>query len=521
MISATKSGFLSGIHPVMALGSAVLVAAFVLFTLISPVTADAVYSAARDFIAAELSWYYISLMNVFLLLAIGLVFSKYGKIRLGKDSETPEFSNFAWFSMLFGAGIGIGILFWSIAEPIYYLQANPFITESQAIGPQAAQVAMRITIFHWGLHGWALYAMLGMCFAYFSFRKDLPLSIRSALYPIFGERIYGPIGHLADLLAVLGTVFGIATSLGMGAQQMNAGIHYLLGVNISLSTQILLIVIITVVATISVLTGVNRGIRILSELNMRLTLVILALFLVFGPTLYLLSSVVSNTADYLLNAPALGVWLAPEHHSQWQSDWTIFYWGWWLAWSPFTGIFIARISRGRTIREFLIGVIGAPAVLTILWITLFGNTAMFIELFGDGGVTAAVNADRTTALFKTIELLDLGALLTGLMASICTVMLVTYFVTSADSATLVICTLVAMGNSNPGARLRIFWGVAIGAVASVLLFAGGLNALQTASIAAALPFSFVLIMAIYGLCKSLYAEGQSPPAKPIATKAGD
>jgi choline/glycine/proline betaine transport protein len=505
----------------MALGSAVLVAAFVLFTLISPVTADAVYSAARDFIAAELSWYYISLMNVFLLLAIGLVFSKYGKIRLGKDTEKPEFSYFAWFSMLFGAGIGIGILFWSIAEPIYYLQANPFIAESQAMGPEAAQVAMRITIFHWGLHGWALYAVLGMCFAYFSFRKGLPLSIRSALYPIFGERIYGPIGHLADLLAVLGTVFGIATSLGMGAQQLNAGIHYLLGININISTQILLILVITVVATLSVLTGVNRGIRILSELNMRLTLVILVLFLVFGPTLYLLSSVVSNTADYLLNAPALGVWLAPQQHTQWQSDWTIFYWGWWLAWSPFTGIFIARISRGRTIREFLIGVIGAPALLTILWITLFGNTAMFIELFGDGDVTAAVNADRTTALFKTIELLDLGALLTGLMATICTVMLVTYFVTSADSATLVICTLVAMGDTNPGARLRIFWGVAIGAVAAVLLFAGGLNALQTASIAAALPFSVVLIMATYGLCKSLYAEGQSLPVKPIATKAGD
>ena len=266
----------------MALGSAVLVAAFVLFTLISPVTADAVYSAARDFIAAELSWYYISLMNVFLLLAIGLVFSKYGKIRLGKDTEKPEFSYFAWFSMLFGAGIGIGILFWSIAEPIYYLQSNPFIAESQAMGPEAAQVAMRITIFHWGLHGWALYAVLGMCFAYFSFRKGLPLSIRSALYPIFGERIYGPIGHLADLLAVLGTVFGIATSLGMGAQQLNAGIHYLLGINISISTQILLILVITVVATLSVLTGVNRGIRILSELNMRLTLVILVLFWCLG-----------------------------------------------------------------------------------------------------------------------------------------------------------------------------------------------------------------------------------------------
>ncbi|MDB2547870.1 BCCT family transporter, partial [Porticoccaceae bacterium] len=200
----------------MAVGSAVLVAAFVLFTLISPVAAEALYSSARDFIAAELSWYYISLMNLFLLLAIGLVCSKYGKIRLGKDSDRPEFSYFAWFSMLFGAGIGIGILFWSIAEPIYYLQANPFITEAEAMGPEAAQVAMRITIFHWGLHGWALYAVVGICFAYFSYRKGLPLSIRSALYPIFGERIYGPIGHLADLLAVLGTVFGIATSLGMG-----------------------------------------------------------------------------------------------------------------------------------------------------------------------------------------------------------------------------------------------------------------------------------------------------------------
>ncbi|MDA8786495.1 BCCT family transporter [Porticoccaceae bacterium] len=521
MIAAEKSGFLSGTHPVMAVGSAILVAGFVLFTLISPTTASALYSSARDFIAAELSWYYISLMNLFLLLAIGLLFSKYGKIRLGQDSETPEFSYFAWFSMLFGAGIGIGILFWSIAEPMYYLQANPFITESQAMSPKAAQVAMRITIFHWGLHGWALYGVLGMCFAYFAYRKGLPLSIRSALYPIFGERIYGPIGHIADLLAVLGTVFGIATSLGMGAQQMNAGIHYLLGINISVATQILLIVVITVVATISVLTGVNRGIRILSELNMRLTVVILALFFIFGPTLYLLSSFASNTVDYLINAPALGVWLAPQQHLQWQSDWTIFYWGWWLAWSPFTGLFIARISRGRTIREFLVGVLGAPTLLTILWITLFGNTAMFIELFGDGGVTAAVNADRTIALFKTIELLDLGMLLTGLMASICTFMLVTYFVTSADSATLVICTLVAMGNNNPGARLRIFWGVAIGSVAAVLLFAGGLNALQTASIAAALPFSFVLIMATYGLCKSLYAEGKTLQAETIIAKTGD
>jgi len=368
---------------------------------------------------------------------------------------------------------------------------------------------MRITIFHWGLHGWALYAILGMCFAYFSYRKGLPLSIRSALYPVLGDRIYGPIGYIADLLAVLGTVFGIATSLGMGAQQMNAGINYLIGIDISINTQIVLIGAISIVATVSVLTGINRGIRILSELNMRLTMLILALFFIFGPTAYLLSSLGSNTLDYIANAPALGAWLAPAQHSQWQSDWTIFYWGWWIAWSPFTGIFIARISRGRTIREFLLGVLGAPTVLTILWITIFGNTAMHIELFGDGGVAAAVNADHTTALFKTIELMDLGLWLTGAMATICTVMLATYFVTSADSATLVICTLVAMGDNNPSARLRIFWGIAIAAVAAVLLFAGGLQALQTASIAAALPFSVVLLLATYGLGKSLYQEGQT------------
>lgn len=507
----------SGSHPIMALGSALTVVVFVLFTVISPDYAGSVFNRARDFISSQLDWYYIAIMNFYLIFAVLLVFSKYGKIRLGADSDKPEFSYFAWFSMLFGAGIGIGILFWSIAEPITHFQNNPFIDANQSMSAEAAQIAMRISIFHWGLHGWALYAVLGMTFAYFSYRKGLPLSIRSALYPVFGERIHGPIGFIADLLAVLGTVFGIATSLGLGAQQMNAGISYLLGIEISIATQILLISVISVVATLSVLSGINRGIRILSELNMKLTLLILALFFVFGPTLYLLSSIATNSLDYLVNSPALGVWIDPDRDSQWQSWWTIFYWGWWIAWSPFTAMFIARISRGRTIGEFVLGVLLAPTVLTILWITIFGNTALHIEMFGDGGVTAAVNADRTTALFKTIELLDLGMLMTGLMATICTVMLLTYFVTSADSATLIICTLISMGSDEPTAKLRIFWGVAIGAVAAVLLYSGGLEALQTASIIAALPFSVVLMLSTYGLCKSLYAEGQQPLPQPTKT----
>lgn len=497
------SGLFAGASPIMSIGSALLVMAFVLFTVIQPEYAATVYGAAKDFIATNLAWYYIGLMSFFLFLAVWLSFSRYGKIRLGQDHERPEFSNFSWFSMLFGAGIGIGILFWSIAEPIYHFQGTPLIGEAQKMTAEAAQVAMRISIFHWGLHGWALFAVFGLILAYFSYRKGLPLSIRSSLYPILGERIYGPLGHAADLLAVFGTVFGIATSLGLGAQQMNAGLNYLLGFEVSVANQILLIAVISVIATASVLSGVHRGIRMLSELNMHLTVLILALFVIFGPTAYLLGAFFTNMGDYLTHAVQLGLWIDPDPQGQWQGWWTIFYWGWWIAWAPFCGIFIARISKGRTLREFILGVLIAPTALAAFWITIFGNSAIFIELFGGGGVTAAVNEDVTMALFKTIELLSLGQWLTILMSGICTLMLVTYFVTSADSATLVICTLICMGDKHPAARYRVFWGLAIGAVAAVLLLAGGLKALQTASIVAALPFTFVTLLATYGFLKAL------------------
>ena len=421
--------------------------------------------------------------------------------------------------MLFGAGIGIGILFWSIAEPIYHFQSNPLIGETQQQTVEAAQVAMRISIFHWGLHGWGLFAVIGLVLAYFSYRKGLPLSIRSSLYPLFGDRIYGPIGHAADLLAVFGTVFGIATSLGLGAQQMNAGLSYMLGLEVSTSNQIILIAVLSIIATASVLTGLDRGIRILSELNMHLTILILGLFIVFGPTAYVLGAFVTNIGDYLFHAVELGLWVDPDPKSQWQGWWTIFYWGWWIAWAPFCGVFIARISKGRTIREFILGVLVAPTVLAAFWITIFGNTAMFVELFGSGGVVEAVNADTTMALFKTIELMGAGEIMTLVMSGICTVMLITYFVTSADSATLVICTLISMGEEHPPARYRIFWGVAIGAVAAVLLYAGGLKALQTASIVAALPFSIIVVMATYGLYKSLREE--VVPGKETQTKVAE
>ncbi|WP_305421922.1 BCCT family transporter [Photobacterium leiognathi] len=522
-----KSALFAGANPVMIIGSAFLVVIFVLFTVLAPELANKWYSAAKDYIASDWAWFYVAIMSGFLFFSFWLIISRYGNIKLGKDNESPEFSLFAWFSMLFGAGIGIGILFWSIAEPIYHFQSNPFIEEGKAQTVEAAQVAMRVSIFHWGLHGWGLFAVIGLALAYFSYRKGLPLSIRSSLYPIFGDRIYGPIGHAADLLAVFGTVFGIATSLGLGAQQMNAGLNHLLGVDISTTNQIILIVVISILATLSVLSGVNKGIRILSEWNMRLTILILGLFVIFGPTAYVLGAIVTNTGDYFVNAIELGMWVNPDPENQWQGWWTVFYWGWWIAWAPFCGVFIARISKGRTIREFILGVLIAPTMLAIIWISIFGNTAMYLELYGSGGVVEAVNNDLTMALFKTIELMNENIFVTKSMTIICTFMLVTYFITSADSATLVVCTLISMGDEHPPSRYRVFWGAAVGAVAAVLLFAGGLKALQTASIVAALPFSFVVILAAIGLYKSLRLEPlpagsqhkvQSKPFNPEATK---
>ncbi len=505
-IQLPESGLFANASPFMVIASAILVLLFVLFTVIDPEYAGAIYKAAKAYIASDLAWYYVGLISAYLFFAIWLSVSRYGSIRLGKDEDRPEFSNFSWFSMLFGAGIGIGILFWSIAEPIYHFQSNPFITESQAMTAESAQIAMRISIFHWGLHGWALFSIVGLILGYFSYRKGLPLSIRSSLYPIFGNRIYGWIGHVADLLAVFGTVFGIATSLGLGAQQMNAGLNYLLGIDVSVANQIILIAVISVIATISVLTGVNKGIRILSELNMQLTALIIGFFVIFGPTAYVLGSFFTNLGDYLFHSVELGLWVNPNPEDTWQGAWTIFYWGWWISWAPFVGIFLARISKGRTIREFIAGVVIAPTLLTTFWITIFGNTAIFIELFGSGGITEAVNKDITMALFTTIELMGMAQWLVIIVATICTIMLITYFVTSADSATLVICTLISVGNEHPLPRYRIFWGAAVGVIAAVLLYAGGLSALQTATIISALPFSVIALMATYGLYKSLRAE---------------
>jgi choline/glycine/proline betaine transport protein len=514
------SGPMKGLHAGMGLAAKGMVLSFVIFTVLNVEFANGIYSAIRGWIEATLSWYYILAAIIMLFVCFYLMCSKYGAIRLGDDDSRPEFSNFSWFSMLFSAGVGIGILFFGVAEPIFYFDDsgafgypnNPHadFDGATAMGMERAVHAMRVTYFHWGFHGWAIYVMIGLCLAYFGFRKKLPLTLRSSLHPIIGDKIYGPIGHGVDLLAVFGTVFGVATSLGLGVTQMAVGLNVLFGVDPGITTQLILIAVISVIATFSAVSGVGNGIRIISEWNIWLSVLLLSFFLFFGPFKWLMGFFVTSVGDYIWNVIPMGFWTAAtDENIAWQGGWTIFYWGWWISWAPFVGMFIARISRGRTIREFMVGVLFVPTAIAFFWLCMFGGNAMYLEMNASGGVGTAgivelVRAwNLPAALYGTIErMTDIGALQWAVSA-LATLLLATWFITSSDSGTLVITTMLSMGDDNPPQRFRIIWGMGEGFVAAVLLLAGGLAALQTASIAAALPISVIMLMMTYGILKSL------------------
>jgi len=523
-----QGGIWDGLHPGMGIAAKGMVLAFVVFTALNVDFANGIYSAIRSWIESALNWYYISAVTIMLFVCFYLMFSRFGAIKLGDDDSKPEFSNFSWFAMLFSAGVGIGLLFFGIAEPMFYFDNtqpwgypnNPFadhlgITE---MTEQRAVAAMRVTYFHWGFHGWAVYVMIGLCLAYFGYRKKLPLTLRSALYPVIGERIYGPIGHAVDLLAVFGTVFGVATSLGLGVSQMATGLNHLFGIDPGITTQVILIAIISVVATFSAVSGVGNGIRIISEWNIYLSVVLLAFFLFGGPFQWLMGFFVTTIGDYLWNVIPMGFQtFNAKGDAAWQGGWTIFYWGWWISWAPFVGMFIARISRGRTIREFMVGVMFVPTTIAFFWLCIFGGTAMFMELNAEGGVGTAGVAqlirdwNLPAALYGTIDrVTDIGAL-NWAMAALATFLLATWFITSSDSGTLVITTMLSMGDDDPPQRFRIVWGIGEGFVAAVLLMAGGLKALQTASIAAALPVSVIMLLMAYGIVKSLHEDPSAVP----------
>jgi len=503
-----EQGWLKGLNPTVALTAKAMVVVFVLFGVLMTDSASELFVALKDGIIASVSWFYIGAVTACLILVIWLMVSRFGAIKLGRPDEKPEFSYVSWFAMLFAAGMGIGLIFWSVAEPVSHFITNPFVQSGET--PKAAQAAMRITFLHWGLHPWAIYALVGLIFAYFSFRKGLPLSPRSALHPIIGERIYGPIGHTVDILSVFATTFGVATSLGFGAVQINTGLEHLFGLSISTGHQVLIIGVITLFAVTSVVSGLERGIRLLSEANLWLSVILLGFVLSVGPTVYMIDTLLQSTGDYLQNLIAMSFWTDANQNRGWQASWTTFYWGWWLSWAPFVGLFVARISRGRTIREFAFGVLLVPTLLTFVWLSILGGAALHSELHGTGGMVAAVQDDVTLSLYALIEQLAPGGLGT-IMAGIATVLIVTYFVTSSDSGTLVVNTILSVGDTNPPVAHRVIWGVSEGAVAAVLLLAGGLAALQAAAISAALPLAVILVVMTYGLIKSLYEEMPSKP----------
>ena len=521
--TTTDAGLWTGLNPVMAMAAKGVVLAFVLATVWDVDAAGAVFGRIRSWIEGTLGWFYFLVVCTNVLACLFLVCSRYGRIRLSDDASSPEFKTSSWLAMLFSAGIGIGLLFFSIAEPLFYFDTsqaagypnNPSadLAGAMALDEQRAVHAMRVTYFHWGIHGWSVYVVVGLCLAYFGFRKKLPLTLRSALYPLIGDRIYGPIGDLVDLLAVFGGVFGIATSLGLGASQMATGLDVLLGVDPGRVTQVALIAAISLAATLSAVSGVNRGIRVLSEWNIRVSILLLGCFLLLGPFTWLAGFVATSLGEYLWRLAPMSVWIAGDPgEAAWQNAWTIFYWGWWISWAPFVGTFIARISRGRTLREFILGVMFVPTGLVLLWFGIFGGNAIHLELNALGGVgTAGImelvrDANYEAALYATIgRMSDIGWL-TWAMSAMATLLLATWFVTSSDSGTLVITTFLSMGDAPPPRRFRIVWGLGVGVVAAVLLLADGLQALQTAAIAAALPVSVVLLFMIAGLFRSLARE---------------
>ncbi|MBT5719086.1 MAG: choline BCCT transporter BetT [Gammaproteobacteria bacterium] len=467
------------------------------------------FSSTQRWLVTNFGWFYMASIAFFFGFVVYLAFSRFANIKLGPDDSEPDYSYISWFAMLFSAGMGIGLLFFGVSEPLTHFAQPP-----SGIGgtTAAANRAMEITFFHWGLQAWSVYIVVGLSLAYFSFRHGLPLSVRSALYPLIGDRIYGPIGHAVDIFAVLGTMFGVATSLGLGVMQVNAGLNFLFGVEISTYVQILLIVFITGMATISVVAGLDAGIRRISELNLLLALVMLVFILVAGPTATLLSALMQNVGGYLSSMVNMTFNLYAYEPKEWMGDWTLFYWGWWISWSPFVGMFIARISRGRTIREFIIGVLLVPAGFTFLWLSLFGNTALTMELADSGInlVTAALE-DSPTALFVMLGQLPWS----NVMSLVATLLIITFFVTSSDSGSLVIDIITSGGNEDPPVWQRIFWAVTEGAVAAALLLAGGLSALQAAAISSALPFAFVMLFMCYGLYKGLQLETIRRPYRPL------
>lgn len=485
------------IHPYIFFISVTVIIFLVALTLYLGTDIKDFFGRVQTGISTYTGWFFVLTMNLILISVLLFMVSRFGDIRLGGDEAEPEFSTLGWFAMLFSAGMGIGLLFYGVAEPMFHFISSPF--SDQPGSAEAARRAMDFTFLHWGLHPWSVYALVGLSLAFFSFNKGYPLTIRSAFVPLLGDKVNGPLGYAVDIAATVATLFGVATSLGIGVQQVNAGLFYVFGIPQTRGIQLLLICGITLIATYSVVRGLDAGIRKLSEINISLALLLMVFVLLLGPTLFILNAFVENVGIYFQNFMQLSTWNETYENTSWQHGWTVFYWGWWIGWSPFVGMFIARISKGRTIREFIAGVLLVPTLITFIWLTVFGDSALYIDMFGDGGIAKAVQENVPVSLFVLLGHFPLSSV-TSVLA---TIVVISFFVTSSDSGSLVIDIITADGNQDPPVPQRVFWAILEGTVAAVLLYGGGLIALQTATIATGLPFAVILLIMAYSLFKGL------------------
>ncbi|MBD3298367.1 MAG: BCCT family transporter [candidate division Zixibacteria bacterium] len=498
-----KFGF--DLHPQVALIAGALILLFIGATLLYQKQTDILFRSLLENIGDTFGWFYILSANFFVIVMVVLAAGRLGSIKIGGPDALPEFSTFSWYAMLISAGMGIGLMFWSVAEPVFhYAEPSPMFDIAPQ-SPQAAQSALGVTYFHWGLHPWAIYALVGLSLAFFAYNRGLPLTIRSIFYPLLGDRIYGFWGNLIDVLSVLATLFGLATSLGFGVTQVSSGLNYLFGFPTETGYAVLLIGIITLFATLSVVAGLDNGVRRLSTANMNMAAFFMLFLLAVGPTIYIFKAFTQNIGFYLQNLPQLSFWVETYHGasgSNWQNPWTIFYWGWWISWSPFVGMFIARVSKGRTVREFILGVMILPTLLSFFWMSTMGGSAIWLQTVGAADIASAVTSDVASALFVMLESFPLSSI-----TSVVGILLVIiFFVTSSDSGSLVVDHLTSGGKLDSPLGQRVFWAVMEGLCAAALLVGGGLTALQSAAIAAGLPFTLVLLVMTYSLYRGLKEE---------------
>ncbi|GAB2541134.1 BCCT family transporter [Brachybacterium huguangmaarense] len=500
----------------VAFTSAGIVLVAVVLALLAPAAFDGFIEVVNSAVVSSIGWYYVLLVTGFVLFALVVAISRLGSVRLGRDDETPEYGLFSWFAMLFAAGMGIGLVFWGTAEPLSFFAGEGTIPPNAVgLGDEArAQRAMGQTFLHWGLHAWAIYVIVGLALAYSVHRKGRPISIRWALEPVLGKRTDTWIGDLVDITAIVGTLFGIATSLGFGVNQIAAGLAHLGILEESGTVKVVMVVVITALATLSAASGVDKGIKYLSNANMALAALLLVLILALGPTLFLLRETVANIGYYIQNFVSLSFQTMPffgTEGADWINAWTVNYWGWWISWSPFVGVFIARISRGRTVREFIIGVLLVPTLVTILWFTVMGGTAIYQMLFQGVDLRQADGSiDANTALFDTLQNLPLGAILSGVAILLVTI----FFITSADSGAFVVDMIAHRGDTNPPRLTRILWASASGLIAAVLIGvssaaggdSSGMAALQALALLAAAPFSVVMVAMMVSVWRELRGE---------------